>query len=828
LPTVSSTLAVDVMLPVQQANPFWLGAVQLYITCPSHNIYNAFLGQAELTGEALGVWNTLTFPVPSADVTSLLSSGYSDLTFSVVLNVAVPAGTYLIDHLRFLPVAATACASCAASDPCHATTCDPGTGACTVGAAVADWTPCNDGDLCNHAKACQAGVCGGGQTNCDDGDPCTTDTCIPSTGACGHSPLTSTACTSLLESAPPLQGSVAFASEPDNNRCVPDAVHVLNRMNARGELLGWQFSSAGPSVDASGVRDSFYGPLDGEHFHLETIARLPYFGNGSTLDGSYFVAANSIHPGMTGEQMLDVAQFAFKGGKQGKMLGTNRAFNIEFMSNGAGPFGASSVADWLVTPNPGDGFIPIIDPPATNPPILGVGENHPGGLSALGQHVVIPFQAFAENCGLEGEFLTVGSTLTFGLVPSEGASCTPLGSLPYAQILDLGTPTAPQIRASFLTHNNTPDIVVGGVEGEPIGGGTSAVSSSIAKLADGRFVLAVYKDSPKAVSQMEFYVSVGTDLDDPNVFGENGRAPDAIATPPDWQTFNFITDCNGTLFVLGTANNNGVDAIDNYEVDLTFRGATSTCGTPYCVTMTPVDQITPPPAEAPVGHKVMYCPDNSGITQCNMAAAAGAYVDPNGQVIVYATNYDNDGGSTGLVYGNASPFCDSTTSSCSTYPSLGGFVRGMEFHERHGNAGVGTACPTMADAWVEFYADPNFNNFGNGPGQMYRIDFPSYAERDNQNFGINDFNDKATSIRWCVPTGASFLVYNQEASGGGILSGSTAELSGTGGVVEISDLTQVPPYPHGGGSMNDSIRAGVFQITDDDPQRLVGAPDTSN
>ena len=166
---VGSTAAIDLMLPIQQANPYWYGAVQMYINCPSHNIYTAFLAEVELTGLPLGVWHTLTFPLPAADVTSLLSSGYSDLTFEVVLNVAVPTtGKYLFDNLRFLPVGANAC------------------GGQPNGAL------CNDGNACTATDTCQNGVCvGSNPLVCNDNNPCTTDSCnvvagcVHTASACG-------------------------------------------------------------------------------------------------------------------------------------------------------------------------------------------------------------------------------------------------------------------------------------------------------------------------------------------------------------------------------------------------------------------------------------------------------------------------------------------------------------------------------------------------------------------------------------------------------------------------------------------------------------------
>ena len=188
---VSTALALDIMLPTQQPNPRWLGTVQMYLNCPSRSIFSQFLAQAELTGKPLNVWNTISFPLTNAQVSGLLSAGYSDLTITIVLNVQVPTtGTYFIDNLRFVPVAANACGGkpngtactdgnactlgdtcqsgscrpgtptvCPSPDQCHTTaSCNPATGLCS-NPAKADGSACSDGNACTQTDTCQSGRC---------------------------------------------------------------------------------------------------------------------------------------------------------------------------------------------------------------------------------------------------------------------------------------------------------------------------------------------------------------------------------------------------------------------------------------------------------------------------------------------------------------------------------------------------------------------------------------------------------------------------------------------------------------------------------------------
>ncbi|NOY91680.1 MAG: hypothetical protein GXP55_10805 [Deltaproteobacteria bacterium] len=64
---------------------------------------------------------------------------------------------------------------------------------CTGGSCVHanNTASCNDGNRCTLSDRCVSGSCqAGAAKNCDDGEVCTTDSCDPSSGACGHLPNT--------------------------------------------------------------------------------------------------------------------------------------------------------------------------------------------------------------------------------------------------------------------------------------------------------------------------------------------------------------------------------------------------------------------------------------------------------------------------------------------------------------------------------------------------------------------------------------------------------------------------------------------------------------
>jgi hypothetical protein len=110
---VTRTIALDLWLPAEQPNKFWLGAVQMFLSIPSQGVFNAYLGQNELTGLPLKHWNSLSFTIESAVFVKLRET-YADATFTIALNVPSNAsGVYLLDHLRFDSVTTTTTVPCA-------------------------------------------------------------------------------------------------------------------------------------------------------------------------------------------------------------------------------------------------------------------------------------------------------------------------------------------------------------------------------------------------------------------------------------------------------------------------------------------------------------------------------------------------------------------------------------------------------------------------------------------------------------------------------------------------------------------------------------------
>ena len=99
---VTSTLKLDVYVPPAQPNPSWFGAVQLYASCPSAGVNNAYLGQVELTGKPTGAFSALSYGVPANVRTALLGT-HNDCFFSAAVNVNATPTPVVLDNLRFTP-----------------------------------------------------------------------------------------------------------------------------------------------------------------------------------------------------------------------------------------------------------------------------------------------------------------------------------------------------------------------------------------------------------------------------------------------------------------------------------------------------------------------------------------------------------------------------------------------------------------------------------------------------------------------------------------------------------------------------------------------------
>ena len=96
-------VTLDARISAIQANPWWVGAVQVFIEVPSRGLWNQWVGQWELTGRPQDEWQTLHLPLPSYITSQLQGANYSDLKVRIAVNLNPGSGPLILDNLRFDP-----------------------------------------------------------------------------------------------------------------------------------------------------------------------------------------------------------------------------------------------------------------------------------------------------------------------------------------------------------------------------------------------------------------------------------------------------------------------------------------------------------------------------------------------------------------------------------------------------------------------------------------------------------------------------------------------------------------------------------------------------
>jgi hypothetical protein len=99
---VKPGLSVDLFVPSSQPNPYWQGDLQVFLSCPSGNVFNQYIGLIGLTNIPQNKYATLRFALPGLAQTTLKRS-LTDCAFTFALNVNQTNRTWLIDNLRFTP-----------------------------------------------------------------------------------------------------------------------------------------------------------------------------------------------------------------------------------------------------------------------------------------------------------------------------------------------------------------------------------------------------------------------------------------------------------------------------------------------------------------------------------------------------------------------------------------------------------------------------------------------------------------------------------------------------------------------------------------------------
>ncbi len=307
------------------------------------------------------------------------------------------------------------------------------------------------------------------------------------------------------------------------------------------------------------------------------------------------------------------------------------------------------------------------------------GFTHAGGMQALGHVLAVPFERS-------------------GTLVRAGAS--------KVVFYDVREPLNPVRLTNDVDHTDLSD---------------EAGTATLGKLANGHFLLAIGRGG---ANTLDFYVSDTNDLKTTGYqwfdTWHEGELTGGDSEFGDYQSLNFVAQCDGSLFMIGTHRNLGAtlgrDFIDVFHLS-------NATGNRVAIRK--------------VANKHVVCDGN-----CNLDAAGGAYVDPNGRLYVYGATHDNDG----AVFDDPGP-CSGAH--CST-----------EFAEfrpiPHGT------CRVIEDAWAELHDDVRFGD------RSLMIDYRDRLREDYSNFDrAEGFEDKTSSARWCIPRGAALRLWEHKNPCGG-------------------------------------------------------------
>jgi len=295
-----------------------------------------------------------------------------------------------------------------------------------------------------------------------------------------------------------------------------------------------------------------------------------------------------------------------------------------------------------------------------------------------------------------------------------------------------------------------------------------AATAAVTRLRDGRYLVAVggANDSQNVYT----YLSNGADIHDTNIiFTEYDVWRNDELTSGHWptgteshQTLNFLSQCDGTLFLAGTNNDNPLAPDSDDFTDLYSVG--------------PIDGSNL--RLQWVARRHIFCESEAG-RLCNFAAAAGFYISPTGELILYGAEHHNDSshGSVGMaefrhqdLFRGDSPLWAPTADARGPYSVPEGGTVTLD--------GGGTR-PPSAQAWAEFYDDNSVSD---------RSVVFDYADRHLDNWEefdkLDHFTDKTTSMIWTAPAGCDIVLFQDDH-----FAGDPYRLVGDGTIRSILNFT---------------------------------------
>ncbi len=413
-------------------------------------------------------------------------------------------------------------------------------------------------------------------------------------------------------------GAASAAERRDGMRFVPDVIEAFGALSEAPETLGFHITTTpDPSFCKHYQAIVRVNGADGTPFFLVTKSgnNPAYTGDGALCDDS---------PGETGDGKLTVFRMDSRN-KTGERMRSNRLEKGKHVNSTVPPTEDRATIFFTVTE---DGLV-LRDGEGGHPPKV---YRHPGGMQVVGSMMVMASEAPRDP---KGECLELCS-----LVPVPGCEelCNEItyqgpSSPTMVQFYDVSDPEDPQHRSNFAPTNE---------HGEPL---TGCDGVAVTPLPNGRYLLAV-TGGFDTEDPIYFYRSLPLgDCSDPAVdctlrnqnlqweFVAKRNAPD---TKDPIQALHFIREGNieGTLYL---ASSNGHPICPSGDCDrinlFTVESQSPNFEPGETVTFTVNYR----------GKRVYTHPSTMGNQIANLAAAAGFYESPSGELILYATEHDNDG-----------------------------------------------------------------------------------------------------------------------------------------------------------------------------------------
>lgn len=95
-----ASISMDILVPIVQKNPYWLGNISFSIDIPNANINNAWIGNSNFTNDMMGKFTTMKFALPSQIADQIRNKpGYFKLHIN--LNQNPGSDPVVIDNIVF-------------------------------------------------------------------------------------------------------------------------------------------------------------------------------------------------------------------------------------------------------------------------------------------------------------------------------------------------------------------------------------------------------------------------------------------------------------------------------------------------------------------------------------------------------------------------------------------------------------------------------------------------------------------------------------------------------------------------------------------------------